>query len=77
MKKLIPTVRIVLVVRNPVVRLLSDIAHEFLTGSLKEEKIPDVDNAALSEDIKNDHKVIYTELSQESQNQKMVYLELY
>ena len=43
LKQLIPKVKIVLVVKNPIVRIVSDIVHEFLEGMLKEEEMPDID----------------------------------
>ena len=49
--------KIVLVVRNPIVRLVSDIVHEFLVGSLKEEKMPDLDSVILNTDNKNNPKI--------------------
>ena len=46
-----------LVVRNPIIRLLSDIAHEFLVGSLKEEEMPNVDSLILNTGNKNTPKI--------------------
>ena len=39
--------KIVLIVRNPITRLVSDIVHEFLVGSLKNEEMPDIDDMIL------------------------------
>ena len=36
-----------MVVRNPIKRLVSDIVHEFLVGSLKSEEMPDIDDMIL------------------------------
>ena len=36
--------KLVLIVRNPIVRIVSDIVHEFLEGRLKEEEMPDIDS---------------------------------
>ena len=44
LKEIIPRVKLVLVVRNPIVRIVSDIVHEFLEGRLKEEEMPDINN---------------------------------
>ena len=41
---MIPRVKIVLVVKNPIIRIVSAIVHEFLEGSLKEEEMPDIDS---------------------------------
>ena len=45
---MIPSVKLVLVVRNPIVRLVSDVVHEFLEGMLKEEEMPDINSVILN-----------------------------
>ena len=50
LKQLIPEVRLVLVVKNPIVRIVSEIVHEFLEGTLKEEEKPDIDRVILNTD---------------------------
>ena len=60
MKGLIPRVKLVLVVRNPIVRLVSDVVHEFLEGELNEEEMPDIDSVLLYRG--NNSKILSTTL---------------
>ena len=60
MKELIPKVKLVLVVRNPIVRMVSDVVHKFLVGELKEEEMPDIDSVLLYRG--NNSKILGTTL---------------
>ena len=44
----IPDVKMLLVVRNPIDRVVSDIIHEYAVGSQKDEEMPDINNIIVS-----------------------------
>ena len=50
----IPDVKMLLVVRNPIDRVVSDIIHEYAVGSQKDEEMPDINNIIVSLAQQND-----------------------
>ena len=47
LKSTIPNIKLLLVVRNPVKRIVSNIVHEFKDGKLKNLKMPNIDDLIL------------------------------
>ena len=44
----IPDVKMLLVVRNPIDRVVSDIIHEYAVGSVKDKEMPDINDIIIS-----------------------------
>ena len=44
----LPDVKMLLVVRNPIDRVVSDIIHEYAEGSLKDKEMPDINDILIS-----------------------------